>query len=32
MNTTSQKVSVLEKIGYSLGDLAANLVSQGQPR
>lgn len=28
MNTTSQKVSVLEKIGYSLGDLAANLVFQ----
>lgn len=28
MNTKSQKVSVLEKIGYSLGDLAANLVFQ----
>ncbi|WP_321372621.1 glycoside-pentoside-hexuronide (GPH):cation symporter [uncultured Draconibacterium sp.] len=28
MKTTSQKVSVLEKIGYSLGDLAANLVFQ----
>ncbi|WP_340110714.1 MFS transporter [Maribellus mangrovi] len=28
MNTTSHKVSVLEKIGYSLGDLAANLVFQ----
>jgi GPH family glycoside/pentoside/hexuronide:cation symporter len=29
MNTTaSQKLSVLEKIGYSLGDLAANLVFQ----
>ena len=28
MNTTSQKISVLEKIGYSLGDLAANLVFQ----
>ena len=28
MNTHSQKVSVLEKIGYSLGDLAANLVFQ----
>lgn len=28
MNTTSQKVSVLEKIGYSFGDLAANLVFQ----
>lgn len=28
MNFTSQKVPVLEKIGYSLGDLAANLVFQ----
>ena len=29
MNTTaSQKLSVIEKIGYSLGDLAANLVFQ----
>lgn len=28
MNIASQKVSVLEKIGYSLGDLAANLVFQ----
>ena len=28
MNTNSQKISVLEKIGYSLGDLAANLVFQ----
>lgn len=28
MNTTSQKVSVIEKIGYSLGDLAANLIFQ----
>ena len=28
MKTTSQKVSVIEKIGYSLGDLAANLVFQ----
>lgn len=29
MNTTaSQKLSVVEKIGYSLGDLAANLVFQ----
>lgn len=28
MATTSQKISVLEKIGYSLGDLAANLVFQ----
>lgn len=27
-NHTSQKLSVLEKIGYSLGDLAANLVFQ----
>ncbi len=27
-NTTSQKLSVLEKTGYSLGDLAANLVFQ----
>jgi glycoside/pentoside/hexuronide:cation symporter, GPH family len=27
MNTT-QKISVIEKIGYSLGDLAANLVFQ----
>src|ERR1700745_2458800 len=27
-NSTSQKLSVLEKIGYSLGDLAANLVFQ----
>ena len=28
MNRTSQKVSLFEKIGYSLGDLAANLVFQ----
>jgi len=28
MNTTSQKLSIKEKIGYSLGDLAANLVFQ----
>jgi glycoside/pentoside/hexuronide:cation symporter, GPH family len=28
MSTTSQKLSVAEKIGYSLGDLAANLVFQ----
>lgn len=28
MSTTSQKLSVFEKIGYSLGDLAANLVFQ----
>lgn len=28
MNSTSQKLSVKEKIGYSLGDLAANLVFQ----
>jgi len=28
MSQTSQKISVLEKIGYSLGDLAANLVFQ----
>lgn len=28
MNQVSQKLSVLEKIGYSLGDLAANLVFQ----
>ncbi|MBL7740806.1 MAG: MFS transporter [Chitinophagaceae bacterium] len=28
MNTSSQKLSVFEKIGYSLGDLAANLVFQ----
>lgn len=28
MNTYSQKLSVVEKVGYSLGDLAANLVFQ----
>lgn len=28
INSTSQKLSVLEKTGYSLGDLAANLVFQ----
>ncbi|PCJ94531.1 MAG: MFS transporter [Flavobacteriaceae bacterium] len=28
MSTSSQKISVREKIGYSLGDLAANLVFQ----
>jgi len=28
MNNSSQKVSILEKIGYSLGDLSANLVFQ----
>lgn len=28
MTTTAQKVSVIEKIGYSLGDLAANLIFQ----
>lgn len=28
MNTISQKLSVFEKVGYSLGDLAANLVFQ----
>lgn len=28
MNTTNQKISIKEKIGYSLGDLAANLVFQ----
>lgn len=28
MNLASQKLSVLEKVGYSLGDLAANLVFQ----
>lgn len=28
MNAASEKLSVLEKIGYSLGDLAANLVFQ----
>ena len=28
MSTISQKLSVMEKVGYSLGDLAANLVFQ----
>ena len=28
MNQVPQKLSVKEKIGYSLGDLAANLVFQ----
>lgn len=28
MNTPSNKISLLEKVGYSLGDLAANLVFQ----
>jgi glycoside/pentoside/hexuronide:cation symporter, GPH family len=28
MNTESHKLSVVEKIGYSLGDLAANLIFQ----
>jgi len=28
MNPTSHKVSFFEKLGYSLGDLAANLVFQ----
>lgn len=28
MNSKSQKISIKEKIGYSLGDLAANLVFQ----
>jgi glycoside/pentoside/hexuronide:cation symporter, GPH family len=28
MNSTNQKLSIREKIGYSLGDLAANLVFQ----
>lgn len=28
MNNSSQKLSVIEKVGYSLGDLAANLVFQ----
>ena len=28
MNSTSEKLSVTEKIGYSLGDLAANLIFQ----
>lgn len=28
MSTSSQKLSIVEKVGYSLGDLAANLVFQ----
>lgn len=28
MNSTAQKLSVVEKIGYSLGDLSANLIFQ----
>lgn len=28
MNTNTQKISILEKVGYSLGDLAANLIFQ----
>ena len=28
MKSTSEKISVLEKIGYSLGDLSANLIFQ----
>jgi GPH family glycoside/pentoside/hexuronide:cation symporter len=28
MNLPTQKLSVVEKIGYSLGDLAANLIFQ----
>lgn len=28
MNTSQQKLSIAEKIGYSLGDLAANLIFQ----
>lgn len=28
MNTNSQRLSITEKIGYSLGDLAANLIFQ----
>ncbi len=28
MNKSTQKISVIEKIGYSLGDLAANLIFQ----
>lgn len=28
MNSTSEKLSVVEKVGYSLGDLAANLIFQ----
>ena len=28
MTTATQKLSVVEKVGYSLGDLAANLIFQ----
>ena len=28
MITNTQKITVLEKVGYSLGDLAANLIFQ----
>lgn len=28
MNSSNQRLSVTEKIGYSLGDLAANLIFQ----
>ena len=28
MSNSTQKISVMEKIGYSLGDLAANLIFQ----
>jgi len=28
MNTNNQQLSILEKVGYSLGDLAANLIFQ----
>ncbi len=28
MSNSTQKISVVEKIGYSLGDLAANLIFQ----
>jgi hypothetical protein len=32
MNTSPGKLSVIEKIGYSLGDLAANLIIEwGKP-
>ncbi len=28
MNSENEKISIVEKIGYSLGDLAANLIFQ----
>ena len=28
MNTSTERLSVTEKVGYSLGDLAANLIFQ----